>query len=74
MKMTGLLAKAFDAASHLPETDQDAIASIVFDEIASEAKWAELFAKSHDWLERNAEKALSEFRNGKTLPLDPDKL
>lgn len=68
--MTGLLQKAFEVASRLPIGEQDAIATMVLEEIASEAMWEESFKNSQGWLERSAEKALAEFRAGKTRLLD----
>jgi len=37
--MTNLLKKAFDAASQLPEVEQDAVAKWLLAELASEAEW-----------------------------------
>ena len=60
--MTQLLEKA------LP-SDQDTVATNMLEELASEQKWTELFAKSQDALARIAEEALAEHRAGKTKPL-----
>jgi hypothetical protein len=70
--MTELLQKAFDQAAKLPREEQDALASLVLDELASEARWTDAFAKSQDQLARLAEEARAEFRQGKTKPLDED--
>jgi hypothetical protein len=70
--MTELLQKAFDEAAKLPREEQDALASWVLDELASEARWTDAFAKSQDKLARLAEEARAEFRQGKTKPLDED--
>jgi len=70
--MTELLQKAFDQAAKLPREEQDALASLVLDELASEARWTDAFAKSQDKLARLAEEARVEFRQGKTKPLDED--
>jgi hypothetical protein len=67
--MTQLLEKALREVSKLPPSDQDAVAVIVLEELASEQKWAELFDKSQDALARMAEEALAEHRAGKTKPL-----
>ena len=72
--MTKLLEKAFAEASKLPDQEQDAFAAWVLEELASEQRWDELFARSSDTLERLANEALAEFRAGRTQPLDPDKL
>lgn len=68
--MTTLLKKAFDKVSRLPQSEQEAIAALILDEIASEQKWDELFAKSQDKLSQLADEALEEFKKGKTKPLD----
>ncbi|MBE0426160.1 MAG: hypothetical protein IBX72_05895 [Nitrospirae bacterium] len=68
--MTTLLKKAFDEVSKLPQSEQEAIAALILDEIASEQKWDELFAKSQDKLSQLADEALEEFKKGKTKPLD----
>lgn len=73
-KMTGLLKKAFDRASELPPEEQEALARLVLAELESEARWADLFARSQDVLERLADEALQEFEAGETEPLDPDTL
>jgi hypothetical protein len=72
--MTNLLQKAFDEASKLPEAEQDALGRALLDELASERRWEELFAGSHDVLAGLADEALAEHRAGRTEKLDPDKL
>jgi hypothetical protein len=64
--MTRLLEKAFEEASKLPEEDQDALAQELLDDLASEKRWAEAFAKSQDKLALLAKEALAEFNQGKT--------
>ena len=64
--MTHLLARAMSEAAKLPEPEQDALASILLAEIASEQKWAESFARSQSLLARLAEDALAEHAAGKT--------
>ena len=72
--MTKLLQKAFDKASKLPDAEQDTLGRILLDELASERRWDELFAGSHDLLAELADEALAEHRAGRTAKLDPDKL
>lgn len=72
--MTEQLKQAFEMASTLPPRDQDAIAAVMMDELKSETRWQELFDGSSDKLDKLAEKALQEHREGKTLPLDPDEI
>ena len=72
--MTTLLENAFEEASKLPETDQNALAKWLLDELHSERRWAAAFAESEDVLEKLADEALEEKRKGKTTPLDLDRL
>jgi len=72
--MTRLLEKAFGEAAKLPETEQDAVASWILDELDSERRWDEAFARSQDALSRLASEALAEHHAGKTQMLDMDKL
>ena len=71
--MTQLLERAVGEAARLPESEQDALASLLLEEIASEARWGEAFAGSQDKLSRLAADALAEFHAGRTLPLDPER-
>jgi hypothetical protein len=70
--MTRLLEKAFEQASKLPEEDQDALAEMLLNELASEERWTEAFAKSQDKLALLAKEALTEFKQGKTKPIEED--
>jgi len=72
--MTKLLEQALEKVRTLPESEQDAIAQIVLDEIESERRWDELFAKSPEKVAKLADAAWSEHEAGKSEPLDPDKL
>jgi hypothetical protein len=67
--MTKLLEKALHEVSKLPASEQDAVAAIVLEELASEERWAESFAKSQDKLAKLAEEALAEYNAGRTKPL-----
>ena len=66
--MTQLLETAISAVSKLPENDQDALAAILLDEIASEQRWSGLFAQTQGALEKLAAEALAEHASGKTTP------
>ncbi len=68
--MTKALKKAFEAASKLPEAEQDALAAAILEELASERRWDELFERSADTLAKLANEALAEDRAGRTRPLD----
>jgi hypothetical protein len=70
--MTKLLEKAFEVATKLPPEQQDAVAALVLDEISSEKRWDEAFAKSHDVLAALAKEALEAHAAGKTTPLNRD--
>ena len=65
--MTPLLQKAYAEAALLPEADQDTIAALMLEEIASERRWQESFAKSQDWLAQMAREAIEEDNAGKTM-------
>lgn len=72
--MTKLLEKAFEEASKLPNEAQDSLAKFLLEELESERRWDELFAKSPDILSELAREALAEHAAGRTTELDPDKL
>jgi hypothetical protein len=67
--MTQLLDKAISEVAKLPASDQDAVAVLVLEELASEKRWSLSFAKSQDLLAKLAEEALAEYAAGKTKPL-----
>ena len=72
--MTKALKKAFEAASHLPDPDQDELAAAILEELEADERWEIAFARSQDVLERLADEALEEHQAGRTEPLDPDAL
>lgn len=67
--MTQLLEKAFSEVAKLPASEQDAVAALVIEELASEKRWSSSFANSQDLLARLAEEALAEYASGQTKPL-----
>ncbi|MEK6756641.1 MAG: hypothetical protein AABZ02_10870 [Bacteroidota bacterium] len=67
--MTKLLEKAVAVIASLPEQEQDALASLILEELASEENWSRAFSQSNESLERLANEALAEYRAGKTKPL-----
>ena len=71
--MTALLERAIGEAAKLPEQQQQAIATLILDEIASETRWNEQFAGSQDLLARLGADALREFERGETKPLRDDR-
>jgi hypothetical protein len=70
--MTKLLEKAFEVATKLPPEEQDAVAALVLDEIASEDRWDEVFSKSQDVLAALAKQALEAHASGRSTPLNED--
>ena len=72
--MTQLLEKAFQEASKLSELEQNSLAQWLIDEILSEKKWEKAFAESEDILDQLADEAIMEHAQGKTKPLDVDRL
>ena len=72
--MTKALKEAFEAASRLPDREQDELASAILEELAADERWEVAFAGSQAALARLAEEALKEHRAGRTEALDPDAL
>ena len=68
--MTQALTLAVAEAVKLPPTEQDILAAILIEEIASENRWSQSFARSEQALGMLAAEALAEFKAGKTKPLD----
>lgn len=60
--MTPLLQQALSKVQQLPDEQQDAIASLILDELADEARWEQSFANSQQTLARLAEKAREDVR------------
>jgi hypothetical protein len=72
--MTKLLEEAFAEAAKLSTQEQDALAAVILEELASERRWDQAFADSADLLAQLADQALAEHRAGKTHVLDPERL
>ena len=72
--MTKLLENAFNAASKLPEMEQNVIGRWLLDEIKADKKWEKLFAESENVLEQLAQEALMEYKKGNAKDLDINKL
>ena len=70
--MTELLERAITRLQTLPESEQNAIASIILDEIEDERRWDEAFSRSPDILAKLAASAMAEYRAGKAQELDPE--
>ena len=71
--MTKLLAQLFEDLAKLPETEQDAVAAIMLEELDAEARWSAVFGTSQAALQALADEALAEYRAGETTPLSFDK-
>jgi hypothetical protein len=72
--MTKLLKKAFQEASKLPDIEQNSLAKWLMEELEAERKWDQAFAESEDALNQLADEALEAHKQGKTKPLDIEKL
>ena len=74
--MSHLLDLALSKMKELPEIDQEALGSIILQEIESEQRWDELFARfdSADLLARMADEALAAARAGRARKLDVNEL
>lgn len=72
--MTELLEQAIARLKALPTDKQDAIATLILEELEDDRRWDESFARSPDLLAKLAAEAMAEYRAGKTQELDPDSL
>jgi len=68
--VTQAFASAVAEATKLPPEEQDILAAILREEIASEQRWSRSFARSEDLLEALASDARKEFRAGRTKSLN----
>jgi hypothetical protein len=58
----------------LPSDKQDAIATLILEELEEDQRWDDSFARSPDLLAQLAAEAMAEYRAGKTQELDPETL
>jgi hypothetical protein len=72
--MTELLEQAIARLKNLPASEQDAVASIILEELEDDRRWDEAFSRSPDVLAKLAATAMAEYRAGKTQELDPELL
>ena len=68
------LEKAFAEAAKLPPEEQDALARWLLAELAAERSWDDSLSRSREKLRGLAADAVREHREGRTRPLDPEKL
>jgi hypothetical protein len=64
--MTELLEQVISKLKTLPTNEQDAIATMILDELDDEHHWDESFARSPDLLARLAAEAMTEYHAFKT--------
>ncbi len=67
--MNKMLERAIAQATHLPEDEQEALASLMLEEMASEKAWDDTFAKSETNLAELARQAKERHAKGETTPL-----
>lgn len=72
--MTELLERAIARLKTLPSSEQDAIATMILEELEDEHRWDESFTRSPDLLTKLAAQAMAEYHAGKTQELDPETL
>jgi hypothetical protein len=72
--MTRLLEQAIAQLQKLPDSEQDAIAAIILEELADERAWDESFAKSQQQLGRLAAKVREDIRKGRVRDIGIDEL
>jgi hypothetical protein len=72
--MNTRLEEAFAQAAQLPPDEQEALAALRLDEIASERLWDQAFAQTQNQIAKLADEALTEFQEGRTVILDEEQL
>jgi hypothetical protein len=72
--MTEILEQAISKLKTLPSDQQEAIATLILEEIEEEKRWDQFFAHLLDLLAKLAAEAMTEYRQGKTQELDPETL
>ncbi|MEG4022663.1 hypothetical protein [Microcoleus sp. S13C4] len=58
----------------LSASEQDALASMIREELEDERRWDQAFSRSPDALAKLAASAMAEYHAGKTEELDPETL
>ncbi len=72
--MTQLLEKAVTKVSKLTATEQNAIATMILEELADEERWEMAFAQSQDQLAKWAEKVRQDIKTGQVRKIELDEL
>jgi len=63
--MTQLLEEAIREARKLPESEQNALAALILEELADDRRWDEAFANSQNQLSKLAEKVRRAIADGR---------
>lgn len=72
--MTELLQQAIDHLKGLDDDRQNAIATLIMEELEDDAEWDAAFARSQDLLADLAAEAMAEYNAGQTQALNPETL
>jgi hypothetical protein len=72
--MTERLEQVIARLKILPTDKQDAIATLILEELEDDQRWDDSFAHSPDLLAKLSAEAMAEYRAGKTQELDPETL
>ena len=72
--MTELLERAIALIRTLPTQEQNAIASMILEEIEDELRWEQQFSRSPDVLAQLTSTAIAEYHAGDTKELNPENL
>ena len=72
--MTELLEHVIARLQTLPEAEQNAITSIILEELADEQRWDQAFSRSPELLAKLAASAMAEYHAGETQEFAPDTL
>lgn len=72
--MTELLEQAIDYIKGLDVDKQDAIATLIMEELEDDVKWDATFASSQNLLADLAAEAMAEYNAGQTQVLNPETL
>ncbi|MDP2046304.1 MAG: hypothetical protein Q8L00_08850 [Deltaproteobacteria bacterium] len=72
--MNTRLEEAFAQAAQLPPDEQEALAALLLDEIASDRLWDQAFTQSQTQIAKLADEAVTEFQEGRTVLLDEEQL
>jgi hypothetical protein len=72
--MTQLLEQALARLQSLPASEQDAMATLILEEMADEERWNESFASSQEALSKLAERVRTDIHEGRVREAEIDEL